>query len=72
MSQSPHMVRNIRFGLGLGQQLELEDSLWAGLTDSYCKLPMALTAENLADQYKISRDEVEEYALRSQASWKNG
>lgn len=72
MSQSPHMVRNIRFGVALGTSPELEDSLWAGLTDSYCKLPMALTAENLADQYKISRDEVEEYALRSQANWKNG
>jgi acetyl-CoA acyltransferase 2 len=66
------MVRNIRFGVGLGSNLELEDSLWAGLTDSYCKLPMALTAENLADKYKISRDEVEEYALRSQGNWKKG
>ncbi|KAF4527318.1 hypothetical protein B566_EDAN001094 [Ephemera danica] len=71
MSQAPHMVRNIRFGLGLGQQLELEDSLWSALTDTYCNLPMALTAEKLAEQYKISRDDVEEFSLRSQANWKN-
>lgn len=72
MSQSPHIVRNIRFGVPLGGAPVLEDSLWAGLTDSYCKMPMAITAENLADKYKISRDEVEAYALQSQQRWKAG
>lgn len=72
MSQSPHIVRNIRFGVPLGGAPVLEDSLWAGLTDSYCKMPMAITAENLADKYKISRDEVETYALQSQQRWKAG
>lgn len=72
MSQSPHIVRGIRFGVPLGASPALEDSLWAGLTDSYCKMPMAITAENLADKYKISRDEVEAYALQSQSKWKAG
>lgn len=70
MSQSPYIVRNVRFGTVLGAPLELEDSLWVGLTDTYCKLPMALTAENLAEKYKIPRSEVDEYALRSQQLWK--
>lgn len=70
MSQSPYIVRNIRFGTVLGAPLELEDSLWVGLTDTYCKLPMALTAEKLAEKYKIPRSEVDEYALRSQQLWK--
>jgi len=70
MSQAPHAVRNIRFGVPLGSSPELEDTLWVGLTDTYCKLPMALTAEKLAAQYKISRAEVDEYALRSQTLWK--
>ena len=72
MSQVPYSVRNIRFGTQLGVNLTMEDSLWQGLTDSYCQLPMALTAEKLAEQFKITRDSVDEFALRSQTNWKNG
>uniref|UniRef100_A0A8D9FFB9 3-ketoacyl-CoA thiolase, mitochondrial n=1 Tax=Cacopsylla melanoneura TaxID=428564 RepID=A0A8D9FFB9_9HEMI len=70
MSQAPHAVRNIRFGVPLGGQMELEDTLWAGLTDTYCKLPMALTAEKLAEKFGITRAQVDEYALRSQTLYK--
>lgn len=44
--------------------------LQVGLSDSFCKLPMALTAENLAEKYKIPREKVDEFALRSQQLWK--
>lgn len=30
----------------------MEDSLWAGLTDSHAGLPMGMTAENLADKVR--------------------
>ncbi|XP_067001669.1 3-ketoacyl-CoA thiolase, mitochondrial [Anabrus simplex] len=70
MSQAPFAVRNIRFGTVLGSKYELEDTLWVGLTDTHCKLPMGITAENLADKFKIPRDEVDKYALRSQTLWK--
>jgi len=50
--------------------IQLEDSLWQSLTDQHCKTPMGVTAENLADQYKISREEVDAFALRSQQNWK--
>lgn len=70
MSQSPHVVRNARFGIPLGAPYVFEDSLWTGLTDTFCKLPMALTAEKLADVYKVTRQEVDEFALRSQTLWK--
>ncbi|KMY89357.1 3-ketoacyl-CoA thiolase, mitochondrial [Drosophila simulans] len=72
MSQSPFIARNVRFGTTLGVNYNLEDALWAGLTDTYCKLPMALTAENLADQYKISRERVDEFSLLSQKNWEKG
>ncbi len=65
MSQAPHVIRGARWGLRLGAG-QLEDVLWESLTDSYCNLPMAQTAENLADEYKISREAVDEYAVRSQ------
>ncbi|KAK9497695.1 hypothetical protein O3M35_004370 [Rhynocoris fuscipes] len=70
MSQAPYAVRNIRFGAPLGSKIEFEDTLWVGLTDTYCGLPMGLTAEKLAAQYKIPRNEVDEYSLRSQTLWK--
>ncbi|EDW12520.1 3-ketoacyl-CoA thiolase, mitochondrial [Drosophila mojavensis] len=72
MSQTPFIARNMRFGTTLGGNYNLEDALWAGLTDTYCKLPMALTAENLADQYKISKERVDEFSLRSQKNWEKG
>ena len=44
--------------------MKAEDSLWAGLTDSYAKLPMGLTAEKLGAQYKVTRQECDDFGLR--------
>src|SRR3989441_10635792 len=65
MTQAPFVVRGARGGLKLGGGA-LEDSLMAGLTDTYCGLPMALTAEKLAEQHGITRKDADAYALRSQ------
>ncbi|MEC9466342.1 MAG: acetyl-CoA C-acyltransferase [Myxococcota bacterium] len=65
MSQAPHIVRGARWGLALGRS-ELEDSLWSCLTDSYTGMPMAMTAEKLAEQYELSQDEVDAYSVESQ------
>ena len=65
MTQAPFVIRGARTGLNLGEH-QLEDSLWEGLVDSYCGLGMAHTAENLAEQYKLDRQTVDAYALRSQ------
>lgn len=70
MSAYPHVLRGLRWGLPLGQSPALEDSLWVGLTDTYCNLPMGLTAEKLGAQYKLTKDEVDQFALRSQQLWK--
>ena len=40
--------------------------------DTYVDMPMAITAENLAVKYEISRDECDEFALQSQMKWKKG
>ncbi len=66
MSLAPHVVRGAREGFHLGQNVAFEDSLWTALTDSYGNTPMAITAENLAKQYGISREECDEFALASQ------
>lgn len=69
LSACPYAVRNIRFGIPLGTSPVLEDSLWISLLDTYCKLPMALTAEKLGEQYKVTREEADEFSLRSQRLW---
>jgi len=70
MSQAPFALRNVRFGTRLGVDNKLEDTLWASLTDAHCKTPMGVTAENLADKYKLTRQEVDEFAYNSQQKWK--
>jgi len=65
MSQAPHIIRGARWGIPLGKGA-LEDSLMSSLTDTYSGTPMAITAENLAVQYKITQDEVDEYSVLSQ------
>jgi len=69
MSQAPHIIRGARNGFPFGKAPALEDSLWTALTDSYCNTPMAVTAENLAVKYGISREACDEYALTSQRRW---
>lgn len=69
MSLAPYVARNMRFGTPLGVSPVLEDSLWAGLTDTYCKLPMALTAEKLGEKFNISRAKVDEFSFNSQQRW---
>jgi acetyl-CoA acetyltransferase family protein len=76
MSQAPHVLRGARWGLRLGPTPPLEDSLWEALRDPECGLSMAETAENLAEKYKLSRREVDQYALSSQQrakqAWDDG
>jgi acetyl-CoA acyltransferase 2 len=69
MSQAPHVLRGGREGFAFGKAPALEDSLWSSLTDSYCNTPMAVTAENLAVKYGISREHCDQYALMSQQRW---
>jgi len=65
MSQAPHVIRGARSGFPLGGG-KLEDSLMVALLDTYCNIPMAGTAENLARKFEVSREEQDRYALRSQ------
>ncbi|HEV2490400.1 MAG TPA: acetyl-CoA C-acetyltransferase [Candidatus Acidoferrales bacterium] len=65
MTQVPHVIRGARSGFRLGEG-KLEDSLMAGLLDPISGCTMSDTAENLAVEYKITRKESDEFALRSQ------
>jgi acetyl-CoA acyltransferase 2 len=69
MSQAPFAARDIRWGVRLGKEPKLEDSLWASLYDPHAGCAMAITAENLAEKHGITRDQADAYALRSQRAW---
>jgi acetyl-CoA C-acetyltransferase/acetyl-CoA acyltransferase 2 len=69
MSQAPLVVRGTRWGFPLGKPPPMEDMLWSALTDSYAGLPMALTAEKLAERYRIGQEEVDAYSVESQRRW---
>ncbi|WP_019377639.1 thiolase family protein [Virgibacillus halodenitrificans] len=64
MSLAPYALRGTRFGTKLSAP-QVDDMLWASLTDEYIGTGMGVTAENLADKYKISREEQDEYAALS-------
>jgi acetyl-CoA acetyltransferase family protein len=65
MSQAPHVIWGARRGFKLGQG-QLQDLLMVALLDSYCGCYMAQTSNNLARDYGISREEQDQFAIRSQ------
>jgi len=65
MTMMPFYLRNARAGYRLGDGA-LEDGILHLLTDPFNRYHMGVTAENLADEYEVSREVQDEYALRSQ------
>jgi acetyl-CoA acetyltransferase family protein len=65
LSQAPHVIRGARSGFRLGEG-QLEDALMVALMDSHCGLYMAQTAEKIARERGISREEQDAFGLRSQ------
>ena len=71
MSRVPYYLEGGRWGYRLGHQ-DLVDGMYRdGFSCPLCKLVMGETAEVLAEQYKISRDEQDQFALRSQQKAEN-
>ena len=66
MSTAPYYTKDARFGAKLGN-FELEDSIiHDGLTDAFENYHMGITAENIAEQFSISRKQQDEFATLSQ------
>jgi acetyl-CoA acetyltransferase family protein len=66
MTQAPYVLRGARAGFKYGTFPQLEDTLWDSLYDTYIDCGMAITAENLAEKFELTRLQIDEYALRSQ------
>ncbi|MEY8298258.1 MAG: thiolase family protein [Emergencia timonensis] len=65
MSTAPHMVFNARYGQKYGH-MELRDSMWDSLTNLGAGPAMGMTAENVADEYHVTREEMDAFAFQSQ------
>lgn len=66
MSQSPMLVNNSRFGFKMGHQSMVDSMVYDGLTDVFNQYHMGITAENLVEQYGITREEQDTFAVNSQ------
>ena len=65
MSRNPIMAFDHRQGFKLGAPLGFKDHLWEMLYDPAAGITMIQTAENLANQYGITREEVDAFASQS-------
>ena len=66
MSQSPYILPNQRWGSRMGNATVVDTMLRDGLTDGFEDFHMGITAENVAEQYGITREDQDSFALQSQ------
>jgi acetyl-CoA C-acetyltransferase len=66
MSRVPYYAEGARWGMRLGNTSLVDGMYRDGFNDPLSGLVMGETAENLAQQYEISREEQDRFALRSQ------
>lgn len=76
MSRAPFLLNEARFGYRLGHGTLIDSLLSDGLTDAFEDCHMGITAENIAREYAISREEQDRFALESQRraaqAWESG
>jgi len=66
MSNAPYVMNKARWGAKMGHISAEDTMIKDGLTDAFNDYHMGITAENIADQWSITRDEQDAFALHSQ------
>ena len=66
MSQAPYLLKNHRWGQRMGNGEVIDYMVEDGLTDVFNHYHMGITAENVAEQYNITREDQDQFALTSQ------
>lgn len=66
MSQAPYIMNSGRWGARMGDTKMVDTMVYDALTDAFNGYHMGITAENIADQWNISREEQDAFALESQ------
>lgn len=65
MSNAPFIAPHVRFGHKFGQVPFYDSAEHDGLEDAFSKKPMGITAENVADQFHVSRETQDAFSLQS-------
>lgn len=66
MTNAPYLLPKGRFGFRLGDGQVIDSMIQDGLTDVFHKYHMGITAENIAEKWKITRQDQDTFALASQ------
>jgi len=66
MSRAPYLLPSGRWGARMGDAQIIDSMVHDGLWDAFNNIHMGVTAENLAEQYQIGREEQDEFAAASQ------
>ncbi|MDQ0176469.1 acetyl-CoA C-acetyltransferase [Bacillus chungangensis] len=66
MSNAPYILPQFRWGKKMGNAEAVDSMLYDALTDAFHQYHMGITAENIAEEWKISRQQQDEFALESQ------
>ncbi len=66
MTNAPYLLPKARWGQRMGDGQIVDYMVYDGLTDVYNKYHMGITAENIAEQYGITKEEQDAFAVQSQ------
>ena len=66
MSIAPHVLNGSRDGFRMGDAKMIDSMIVDGLWDAFNQYHMGVTAENVAKEYAVSREEQDEFAVKSQ------
>ena len=66
MSNAPYLVKGARFGVKMGNQTLIDEMITDGLWDAYNNYHMGVTAENIAEQKGITREDQDVFSVESQ------
>lgn len=71
MSQAPYLIKKARWGAKMGNDQLVDSMIYDGLWDIFGNYHMGITAENVAKEYNISREEQDEFSANSQNKAEN-
>lgn len=66
MSRAPYLLQKARYGYRMGNDQIIDHMVHDGLWDYELDIHMGNTAENIAEEYKLTRQDLDEFALSSQ------
>ncbi len=66
MSRAPYLLEKARFGYRMNDGQLVDEMIRDGLWDAFNSCHMGVTAENICSEYKLNREELDQFALQSQ------